>query len=65
MKLKRQFEKLLGDGASLSAEDSSALNQAMQQMGQIYATGQVGDAERCIRLEVKVSISIFKFSSKS
>ena len=26
-------------------------SQAMQEMQQIYATGTVGDAERCIRLE--------------
>ena len=50
-RLKRQFSKLLGDGASISAEDSQALSQAMTEMQQIYATGQVGDAERCIRLE--------------
>ena len=49
--LKRQFSKLLGNSNSLNAEDSAALSNAMNNMNKIYASGTVGDADRCVYLE--------------
>jgi hypothetical protein len=49
--LKRQFSKLLGNSNSLNAEDNAALSNAMNNMNKIYASGTVGDADRCVYLE--------------
>ena len=49
--LKRQFSKLLGNSNSLDAESSAALSNAMNSMNRIYASGTVGDADRCLYLE--------------
>ena len=50
-RLRRQFQKLLDNGNSLNAEDSAALSEAQNKMSNIYATGRVGDENRCLRLE--------------